>query len=76
MSESRWDTLQRLFTELAGASPDARNRQLAEIGVVDPALRTELEGLLRAADGTIHLLDFGIAKLLDSDGTTGRVATP
>jgi eukaryotic-like serine/threonine-protein kinase len=57
MSESRWNLLERLFAELAGADVDTRARRLGEVGAEDPTLRTELEALLRAADAPANPLD-------------------
>ncbi len=57
MSESRWNLLERLFAELAGAEGDARARRLTEIGAEDPLLRTELEALLAAAIAPANPLD-------------------
>lgn len=57
MSESRWNSLERLFAELAGADADTRARRLADVGAEDPALRTELEALLQAADAPANPLD-------------------
>ena len=58
----------RLVLQVAGAVSYAHSRL-----VVHRDLKPS--NIVVAADGTIRLLDFGIAKLLDSDGTTGRAAT-
>ncbi len=57
MSESRWDTLQRLFAELTDVDAHTRALRLDEIGAREPAMRAELEALLRAADAPANPLD-------------------
>ncbi len=65
---SAWSERLQLVLQVAGAVSYAHSRL-----VVHRDLKPS--NIVVASDGTIRLLDFGIAKLLDSDGTTGRVAT-
>jgi eukaryotic-like serine/threonine-protein kinase len=57
MPSSSWNQLQVLFDELAAMPLPDRVRRLDQIGRDDPAMRTELEGLLQAHDTAAGPLD-------------------